>query len=646
MKIKVNFFKSLIPLFLITYAYSDSFDNNLYNNHGSVGLINIPTARFFDEEVHGITVYDGTPDQKITLTSNPYDWLEASFFYTNIQGVPYPGFEYQDYKDKGFNIKVRLKKEDHFPAIAVGLNDFAGTGYYSSEYVVTSYGVKNIDFHFGLGWGQLNGNNDIKNPLGYLSDRFKSRPIVFTNQGGSFNPDQYFSGTSASPFYGISYKFKKNLFFNFEKDPIKIDGPRMPYPKKKNQYSYGLVYEINNNFNIGFSHERGSYFSLKFNYKNNPKDSRKYEFKQAEINTDDDSYTKLIKNLEANGIGVNKISETSRSLGLELTQFIHSDMALVEQIIKEASKESGINKSIKKDIKIADLDAINEIDESFQRTAKIIYERDTKSAFNSNTGLRFQPFLASREEFFKGAFLIENDSEIILKENLFFNINLKYSIADNFDDLRFPPVDTFPAQVRSDVKQYLKNMDEGVLIGRAQLDYHYSYDQYNHFMLTGGILEDMFSGYGAEYLYFKPNSNYSIGLEVFHVQKRDYDWGFDHLDYKNTTYSANFYVRNYGSIPFDMKLSIGEYLAGDKGSTIEFSRKFKSGVNFGIFATFTDVSREDFGEGSFDKGIFFNIPIYGNFINYTWRPLTKDPGAKLIRRNSLNDLLVRFKPLN
>ena len=646
MKLRASFFLKPLFLFLCTSVYSDSFDNNFYNNHGSVGLINTPTARFFDEEVHGLTIYDGTPDQKITLTSNPYDWLEASFFYTNIQGVPYPGYEYQDYKDKGFNLKLRLKKEDHLPAIAIGLNDFAGTGFYSSEYIVTSYGVKNIDFHFGIGWGQLNSDDDIKNPLGYMSDRFKTRPIYTTGKGGKLDPDKYFSGASTSYFYGISYKFKNNLFFNFEKDPIKVDGPRMPYPQSKNQFSYGLIYKINNNFNIGLSHERGSYFSLKFNYKNNPKASKKYEFKEAQTNIKDDSYTKLIKNLEENGIGVNKISETSRSLGLELTQFIHSDIALIEEIIKEASRESGINKNIKKDIKIADLDAVSELDESFQKGAKIIYERDRQRVFNTNTGLRFQPFLASREEFFKGALLIENNSEIVIKENLFFNMNLKYSIVNNFDDLRFPPVDTFPAQVRSDIKQYLKNMDDGVLIGRAQLDYHYSYNEYNHFMLTGGILEDMFSGYGAEYLYFKPNTNYSIGFEAFHVQKRDYDWGLGHLDYENTTYSANLYYRNYGSIPFDMKLSFGEYLAGDKGSTIEFSRRFKSGVSFGVFATFTDVSTEDFGEGSFDKGIFFNIPIYGNFINYTWRPLTKDPGSKIIRKNTLHELLVKFQPID
>ena len=77
-----------------------------------------------------------------------------------------------------------------------------------------------------------------------------------------------------------------------------------------------------------------------------------------------------------------------------------------------------------------------------------------------------------------------------------------------------------------------------------------------------------------------------------------------------------------------------------------FSRTFFNGVKFGVFASFTDVSTEDFGEGSFDKGIYFNIPIADNLVSYTWRPLTKDPGAKLIRRNSLYDLLVRFKEIN
>ena len=81
----------------------------------------------------------------------------------------------------------------------------------------------------------------------------------------------------------------------------------------------------------------------------------------------------------------------------------------------------------------------------------------------------------------------------------------------------------------------------------------------------------MFSGIGFEYLYFRQDTNYAFGIESFKVRKRDYEWGFGHLDYENTTFTANLYLRNFGSIPFDFKLSAGEYLAGDIGSTIELS---------------------------------------------------------------------------
>ena len=187
-----KFFLYLILIFAAINSFSDNFENNIYNNHGSVGLINMPSARFFDESTFGITAYDGTPDQKITFTASPFDWLEASFFYTNIQGLPYPGYEYQDYKDKGFNVKVRLKEQGILPALAIGVNDLAGTGPYSGEYVVSSYELNNFDFHAGLGWGTLNGLSDFKNPLIYLDERFKNRPTEFADKGGQFQPSRYF----------------------------------------------------------------------------------------------------------------------------------------------------------------------------------------------------------------------------------------------------------------------------------------------------------------------------------------------------------------------------------------------------------------------------------------------------------------------
>ena len=646
---------SIIFTYLIIISeniYSDSFEYNSYNNHGVIGLINMPTARFYDEASHGITLYDGTPDQKITLTSSPYDWLEASFFYTNIQGKPYCELSYdpicdQDAKDKGFNFKIRLKDEGALPAIAIGFNDIAGTGYYSSEYIVGSYGINNLDFHFGLGWGILNGSkNSFKNPFGYINDQFYDRPTGTGDTGGQFQASRYFSGQEASPFFGISYALNKNTVLKIENDSTLTPG-NLGYENRKSSISFGLDYQISQNFSLGISKERDNYLSFRFIYKNNPVESRStYKYESAEVKNDWNKYTKLRANLENNGIGVNKIIETSDAIGLELTQFSHPNLNVIEEIISTAKLESGITKDIRKDLRIADLKALSEYDQEFERNSQLIYERKRTRNFNTNTNLTFRPFLASREEFFKGVILLENNSEYIIRDNFFFSSNLKYSLADNFDDLVYPPRDTYPAQVRSDVKEYLKNFDQGVTVGRAQFDYHISPKKNNHFMLSAGILEEMFSGYGFEYLYFKEKSNFAIGVEIFDVVKRDYKMKFGTLDYKNITGSVNFYYRNFNIIPFDAKISYGEYLAGDEGVTFEFSRSFINGTEFGVFATFTDVSSDQFGEGSFDKGVFFNIPVYGNFINYSWRPLTKDPGAKLIRKNSLHDLLIKFRPHN
>ena len=644
--------KTLVKIIFLSILFipnilSDSFQYNSYNNHGTVGLINMPTARFFNESAHGVTIYDGTPDQKITLTSSPYDWFEASFFYTNLQGKPYPGFEYQDYKDKGFNIKLRIKEEGIFPAIAIGINDIAGTGLYSSEYLVASYGINNFDFHLGMAWGTLNGaDSKIKNPFIDIDSSFQNRPITYEGAGGQFQASRYFSSEDVSPFFGISYSVNEKTLIKLEKDTTLTTG-FIDYESSNSDYSIGLDYSINENFVLGFSYERENFTSIRFLYKSNPrKNYKKYQYKTPERIKGEDKYSKLISNLEENGIGVNKIIETTNSLGLELTQFRHPNLQLVEEIIYRSSRDAGIQKDVIKNLKVVNLNAVSEYDNDFEKNAILIYEREPKKAFNTSNRIRFKPFIASREEFFKGAILVENDSEYIIRDNLILHSNLKYSLADNFDDLRFPPLDIYPAQVRSDVKQYLKNMDKGIILGRAQLDYYLTPYMNHHLMFSAGILEDMFSGYGFEYLYHKNDTNYSVGFEIFDVNKRDYEWEFGTLDYENITGHINLYYRNYGLIPFDMKLSHGEYLAGDVGTTIELSRSYNNGMIFGVFASNTNVSASEFGEGSFDKGIFFNIPIYGNLINYTWRPLTKDPGAKLIRKNSLHNLLVKFRPIN
>ena len=68
--------------------------------------------------------------------------------------------------------------------------------------------------------------------------------------------------------------------------------------------------------------------------------------------------------------------------------------------------------------------------------------------------------------------------------------------------------------------------------------------------------------------------------------------------------------------------------------------------SLGIFAIATVLSAAIFGEGSFDKGFYFAIPLdifYPNYtkgnISFGLHPLTKDGGAMLSYHNSLYGLL-------
>ena len=612
----------------------------------------MPTARFYEESSFGFTVYDGNPDQKITMSSFPFDWLEASFFYTNIQDRPYCNVIFdpvcdQDAKDKGFNFKLRLKEEGIWPALAIGINDIAGTGLYSSEYIVASYGINKTDFHFGLGWGELNGSKEsFKNPFGKIDDSFYERPKNTEDQGGQFQPSRYFSGEKVSPFFGVTHAINDKHLLKLEYDTTVTPG-KIGYESAEKDFSFGLDLNLTQNFTIGISTERGNSTSIRFTYKNYPKVSKpRYQYEESQHSDTDSSYVKFIRNLSKNGIGVTKIFEGAEEIGVQMSQFTHPNLDIIDEIIKRASYNAGLDKPVKKDLRIADLKARTEYDDSFERNAKLIYQRQAKNKFNTNTRLSFRPFLASREEFFKGALMIENISEYSFLNNFSFSSDIKYSLVDNFDDLQYPPAETYPAQVRSDIKDYLKNFNEGIFIGRAQFDYFLSPKKNHHIMLTAGILEEMFNGAGFEYLYFNQNLDYAIGFEIFDVKKRDYRMRFETLDYRNVTGHFNFYYRNYKYVPFDAKISFGEYLAGDEGLTLDLSRSFPNGTKFGFFASFTDVTSDQFGEGSFDKGIYFNIPVFGNLVNYTWRPLTKDPGAKLNRKNTLHDLLVRFRPIN
>lgn len=630
----------LIFTFICSCIHADSLRYNSNNNHGSVGLINMPTARFHDESTTAITLYNGNPDKKFTLTLSPYNWLEASVFYTSIDNVPYgSGFD-QDYKDKGFNTKFRLKKEGRYPALAIGFNDFAGTGIYSSEYIVSSYAIDNIDFHLGLGWGLYDGGRfSFNNFLTDLNKDFSTRNYD-SESGGRLRTDDFFSGEQIGVFGGISFVNSNKWIFKYEYDSSKVPA-KFNIPNRTSNHSFNAEYIYSDNFNFGISFERGDYFGFKFNWKDNSKKFNPTRFKKRTIKSENE-YENLRYTLYKNNIGVNKIIRNQEDLYVDITEnTYHSKKELTENIERSIA-ESGISVE---EVLITYTTAglIGSTDEFTENQGNELYINNFEPIYNQSFGFNIRPFLAAREEFFKFALLGEYNSQFIFSRNLFWTNNFKYTFIDNFDGFYAPPVDTYPNQVRSDIKDYLKNFGNRWIIGRSQIDYYKTINKDHHFQFTAGVLEEMFNGYGFEYLWSNSSKNYSLGFEIFDVQKRDYDLRFGTLEYENMTGHFNFYYSNNYLVPFDIHLSYGEYLAGDQGYTIDISRKFPNGVSMGGFFTKTNVTYDQFGEGSFDKGIYFKIPIGQEWFNFLWRPLTKDPGAKLVRKDNLYTFLRKYQ---
>ena len=136
-------------------------------------------------------------------------------------------------------------------------------------------------------------------------------------------------------------------------------------------------------------------------------------------------------------------------------------------------------------------------------------------------------------------------------------------------------------------------------------------------------------------MWWPSHSRLAFGVSLAKVKQRDYDKSFKHLDYEVITG----FVSGYWATPwyeYDVAIHAGQYLAKDVGVTFDLRRTFRNGWQVGLFATKTNVSSEEFGEGSFDKGFFFQVPIGNIFGGNTRskiatriRPVLRDGGQRL-----------------
>ena len=509
----------------------------------------------------------------------------------------------------------------------------------------------------GVGWGNLAGSANFTNPFSQISDNFRDRQTSF-GEGGDFNFSSYFAGKDASLFAGMEYTINDKFKFKTEFDPTITPSP-VGYEEKSSDLNFALDYQVTNTLLTSVSFERGNYVGVKFVVADNisRRDLNSYSYRKIDS---DSKLAQLVVNLQENGISLEELSYTNdNELVVGLRQTNYQDPKSLTSVLYQLDQDIGLtNKNeitIKNYVNGMEVSTLktniknsNSAFESVDKTkvARTIYSKEGEfPRYFQFIQPKLRTFIGSRESFLYYGLFLEHISKYMFSDGLFIDSQLAVSLNNNFNELTIPPVDTYPAQVRTDIKDYLNGIDEGLAIKRLNINKFSKLSKNSYLFISGGILEEMFNGFGFEYLNHSIDRNLSYGFEVFRVKKRGYEYDFRMLDYMKTTAHANLYYK-FGNSGFHSKLSWGQYLAGDEGGTVKVWKRFRNGSEMGAYATFTDVSFEEYGEGSFDKGVFFKIPfdVFGqkSLNSYGWKPLTKDPGSKLNKPYELYNELIRF----
>lgn len=674
------FYSGCISAQINDYIYPNTFPT--YSNYGTLGLIQVPNARFFEEGTLGFSWSHNDPYLRGSILAYPFNWLEASFQYTDINNALYSNSSAfsgsQSLKDKGFDIKLKLLNESRFlPQLALGIRDVGGTSLFASEFLVASKRIRNADFTMGVGWGVLS-DNSFKNPLGKLSERFyrrQERDLEATVGGGALNLNTLFTG-EAGIFGGVELFLPKSngLRLKIELDATNYSSEGRSPIIQDSRVNVGLVKPISDNFFLKMAYVRGNTLNFGFSYKihaGKQENARKkldphIPVENAEIvrrvtaRSDLYTYRAALKNLQDRNFTLKYANINDGEFHVAYQQNKYTNYGIAAIRILRTLDEVAPN-SIEK-FKVTNLNGemgLNSISVSRQdfknnlirKTPKLLLresliegytlEKDEFNyqpiaeypAFHYNIEPDLQSQIGGPDGFFFATLRLALDSELMINKGLSLLGRFSYGVIGDFNSIKLASDSIIP-HVRTDIVDYLQEGDK-FSVDRLQFNSFANPYKDIYTKFSAGIFERMFGGYGGEFLYRPFSKNYALGLESWRVRQRDYKQNLDFRKYETSTGHITFYYREPNSGVL-LKLKGGKFLAGDSGYTFDISRRFETGMSVGAFFSRTDISKEEFGEGSFDKGIYFMIPIDFFSTSYaarsfTWgiRPVTRDGAALL-----------------
>ena len=607
---------------------------------GTTGLIDTPTARMRPDGEFAAAISRQPVVDVYSINYQATPWLETTFRYSAFEDGLY---------DRSYEVKLRLLQESQWkPEVAIGVRDLLGTGVFGSEYLVANKTLGAFDISLGLGWGRLAERAAFSNPLAELSDQFAERDAE-VGLGGEVQLDSFFAGPDVGLFGGVAYDLDEHnlrLLVEYNSDAYKREVSKGTV-EDPSPISYGLEWSGIDNITLGLSHQFGEQWafslsssldSLQLPDKKPPSpyvSSMDYFEAGIESEVYDFSswYDRLLYDMRSSGLNLHEAS--TNTAGTEATLVIENrQYAMAADAIQRALtlaelhlpasvgnlnlvlQESGI-RPVTINYRRAESDA-TWVDNSGNSinilSGRELANPDEKTAVEigrvsvgAGLGTRFQFF--DPDDPLRYQLLLRLGASAPLGAGWIAKASYALDIDNNFDEIVRTSDSVLP-HVRSDSGLYLQEGASGLEAFYIEKKDNLASDVY--YRLYAGVLEDMYSGVGGELLIQPFRSRLAWGFSANWVKQRDYDKSFSHLDYDTVTAFASL----YWAMPwynYDIAVHAGQYLAKDIGVTFDIRRTLDNGWQVGAWATLTDVPFEEFGEGSFDKGLYFRIPLQNLF---------------------------------
>ncbi len=651
------------------------------NFYGAPGLIDLPTGEALPEGQFATTYswFAGTSRYNLTFQALP--WLSASFRYNGIQNLNLFGFG--TYYDRGFDVRFRLLKErKYLPAVTLGLQDFAGTGIYASEYIAATKSFDTIGLGGqrgqlkvtgGLGWGRLGSEGAIAT----LGNR---GAFVGGDTGGELSVDQWFRGDVA-PFAGLEWQLNDRLGLKAEysSDAYVTETQTSDVFERDSSVNFGVEYQKNPNVRLGAYYLYGSEIGLNAQIQLNPRYPTqplripaplpivpRSQWATEEAHWSGDwahSAPKrrqirglLADALKADGLVLEAVTLAGNSAEVRFrnnryrsqTQAVGRVARAMARVLPPSVEtlqivpmRRGLALSTT-ELRRSDLEALEFAPDATDALVAVTGFGDTgplshEAVFSEEL---YPAFATSISPYTAPAYF-DPDQPFRLDVGLDFSASYApapgWLVAGSVRQRLLGNVaggrasNSVLPHVRTDQVEYAQF---GTTLENLYVARNWKPKSDVYARATVGLLESMFGGVSGEVLWKPVNSRLALGVEANYVKQRDFDQQFSFRDYSVLTGHASAYYE--APRGFVAQLDLGRYLAGDIGGTFSVDKIYNNGWSVGGFFTLTDVSSEDFGEGSFDKGIRFRIPLdwmlgkpSRNAFGLTIRPTQRDGGARL-----------------